>query len=272
MKTKLPTNAYDIDFSNVDNKEGWAFGRPVGINTVAWPRSRTNGLPMAHLWTFLVPEEYRVKGADYVAVSLFQADDHVASIIEDVSRVIIHQMPVENKSAQPFWDSLLQYATNRHPMEVYLEDIIGGGWALIWLTQKEFDGELTAIPSADQCTFPSYQSMDGTSAFQADAPAKYVRMTVRENDPNVGKKLEDFPKKSNEDAYIGIFSDRGQKFDLEKRFLGKTHFGGTANPVQATPAFSPFYLEFEEAFGEANMGGENGQIDLLNDEIDWACG
>ena len=38
------------------------------------------------------------------------------------------------------------------------------------------------------------------------------------------------------------------------------------------PEFSPFYIEFEEEFGDANMSCGNGPIDLLNDQFDWACG
>ena len=55
------------------------------------------------------------------------------------------------------------------------------------------------------------------------------------------------------------------------RFFKENHFGGTAGPCQYTPEFSPYYFEFEEDLGGANMGGGNGQIDLENDQLDWAC-
>ncbi len=52
-----------------------------------------------------------------------------------------------------------------------------------------------------------------------------------------------------------MFSDKGKELKLKERFWGKTHFGGTANLIQSTPEFSPFYIEFEKSFGNSNMGG-----------------
>jgi hypothetical protein len=43
-------------------------------------------------------------------------------------------------------------------------------------------------------------------------------------------------------------------------------------PVQSTPRFSPFYIEFEEYMGGYNFGTGNCQLDFLNVELDWACG
>ncbi len=85
---KKLARAFNIEFSDSNNNQGWCYGRPVGIKTMQWPRSRVNGLPMAHIWTFLVPEEYRVKEENYVAISLFQADDHVAKKVKGVLSVI----------------------------------------------------------------------------------------------------------------------------------------------------------------------------------------
>ncbi len=41
-------------------------------------------------------------------------------------------------------------------------------------------------------------------------------------------------------------------------------------PEQAYPEFGPYYLEFEEDFG--GFSGGNGQLDLQNMALDWACG
>ena len=227
---------------------------------------------MAHIWTFLVPEEYRVKGENYVAISLFQADDHVADKVEGVLNMINDKKEVKRSNAQIFWDSLLEYAKNKHPMEIYLQDIIGGGWVLIWLTKEEFNANTTELPDKDKSVFPNYDSFDGTNCFKQDESPKYVKLILRENDPNIGRKLEDFPDEEDENAYIDMHSDKGEELNLQEKFFGKTHFGGTANPIQSVPEFSPFYIEFEESFGNSNMGGGNGQIDLLNNELDWACG
>ena len=173
---------------------------------------------------------------------------------------------------QKFWNSLLEYAENRHPMEIYMEDGILGGWAMIWLTQDEFNSNLTELPDPDNCINPKHNYHDfDTSCFKQDLPPKYVRLVERENDPNIGRLLGAYPDEEDEDAYIEMYSDKGEELNLSEKFFGKTHFGGTANPVQDTPKFSPYYVEFEEGFGDANMGGGNGQIDLLNNKIDWAC-
>ncbi len=270
------TKAFNVEFSETNQNNGWAFGRPVGIKTVQWPRSRINGVPMAHLWTFLVPEEYRVKGNEYVAISLFQACDgdcvdEGEVEMDDVLNVIDNKERKEESEAQEFWDSLLEYAENRHSQEVYLDDILGSGWVLIWLTEEEFNGESTNLPNEETSIYPDYDTSECMDCFENDAPAEYVQLVEREDDPNTGRPLEDWPDEEDESAYIGMYSDKGKELKLQEKFWGKTHFGGTANPVQATPAFSPFYIEFEEGFGDANMGGGNGQIDLLNSELNWNC-
>lgn len=265
-----PTKAYDLEISDDNQNQGWIYGQPVGIQANQWPRSRTNGLPMAHIWTFAVPEEYRVKGEEYVAISLFQADDHVAQKVENVAKVINDQIEVEEPEAKAFWTQLYEYSKNKHPMEIYMEDMIGGGWAHVWLTEKEFNGDNTQAPQEETAKYPGYESLDGMNAYNQNNPTKYVKLVERKEDPNVGKKLEEYPDKSDSEAYIKMHSEKGEELKLSEKFAVKTHFGGTANPVQSIPSFSPFYIEFEENFGGANMGGGNGQIDLLNDKIDWA--
>jgi len=264
--------AYDLELADKDHGQGWAFGRPVGITTDQWPRSRINGLPMAHLWTILVPEAYRVKGKDLVAISLFQADDHVEDRVDGVEDMIANLTEVNHTDAENFWASLSRYANHRHPQEIYLEDIIGGGWALIWLTKEEFKGEATTLPNKENGIYPDYEIEAWSSTcFAKDEPAQFIKHVVRIDDPNVGKMLDEWADEDDVNAYIPIFSEKGEMLKLD-RFHAKSHFGGTANPIQAIPEFSPFYIEFEETLGDANMGGGNGQIDLLNNEFDWACG
>ncbi|MET0173340.1 MAG: hypothetical protein ABW206_13155, partial [Agrobacterium vaccinii] len=50
------------------------------------------------------------------------------------------------------------------------------------------------------------------------------------------------------------------------------HIGGTMRPVQNIPAFSPYYVEFDEYFGGYNFGGGNAQLDFRDMKFDWACG
>ena len=264
--------AYDLEITDKNHGQGWAFGRPVGIITDQWPRSRSNGLPMAHLWTILVPEPYRVKGQDFVAISFFQADDHTADTIDGVKDSLTNLTEVNHTDAENFWVSLSRYANHRHPQEIYLEDIIGGGWALIWLTEAEFHGESTPLPDRDNSVYPNYAVEEwGSTYFITDKPAQFIKQVTRTDDPNIGKALTEWADEDDENAYVPMLSTKGDVLKLD-RFHAKNHFGGTANPIQAMPEFSPFYIEFEEEFGDANMGGGNGQIDLLNDQFDWACG
>ncbi len=267
-----PTKAFNIELTDQNQQQGWAFGRPAGISANQWPRSRTNGLPMAHLFTLLVPEEYRVQGPEFVAISLFQADDHVADEVKGVRKAFGGHKAYPKDGADIFWKTLLSHIENRHPQEKYMEDIIEGGWALIWLTEAEFKGKKTDLPNEKTCVYPEYESDDGMNAYDHDQKGQFVVLGERDDDPNVGRPLEDWPDEDDPEAYIPMHSDQGEKLKLSQRFFGQNHFGGTASPVQATPEFSPFYIEFEEDLGNANMGGGNGQIDLLNSVLDWACG
>nr|MDX8322507.1 hypothetical protein [Agrobacterium sp. rho-8.1] len=42
------------------------------------------------------------------------------------------------------------------------------------------------------------------------------------------------------------------------------HIGGTMRPAQNIPAFSPYYIEFDEYFGGYNFGGGNAQLDFCD--------
>lgn len=50
------------------------------------------------------------------------------------------------------------------------------------------------------------------------------------------------------------------------------HIGDTMQPIQTTPRFSPYYVEFNEHLGGFNFGSGNCQLDFLNMQLDWACG
>ena len=266
------TEAFDLEFTDSNKGQGWVFGRPVGIGPDQWPRSRITGIPMAHIWTVLVPEAYRVKSKDLVAISFFQADDYVASRTEGVEEMIDDPQN-QNQTPTDFWSSLRRYALARHPHEIFFKDDIGGGWALLWLTQEEFDSLPTSLPDKDSSLPPNYEldEFNGGGCFTHDKPARFIEQVKRQDDPNIGKPLNEYPSEDDPDPYVTMYSKQGDLMGLE-RFSVKNHFGGTANPIQAMPEFSPFYIEFEENFGGANMGGGNGQIDLLNDQFDWACG
>jgi hypothetical protein len=66
-----PDTAHTID-DDAEGDDGHRNGRPPGLSVDQWPRSRTHGLPMAHLFTVRVPAQYRCAGPDLVALSVFR--------------------------------------------------------------------------------------------------------------------------------------------------------------------------------------------------------
>ena len=138
---------YIVSFDE-NGGDGWAFGRPAGIETYQWPRSRVNGLPMAHLFTIRIPEEYKVKKKfDYISV--FQSDDHVAVEIEGV-REVIERVKLLRTQKGAFWDGLIKYARNKHKGEIYSEDLLEAGWCLVYLTKEEFNKGTCELPDEEE--------------------------------------------------------------------------------------------------------------------------
>ena len=106
-----------------------------------------------------------------------------------------------------------------------------------------------------------------------------IRWMPRAQDPNAGKAPEDPQLGAKTSGYRPSHYWEGGVVETEHYRTHPwvaghkpDHIGGTMQPVQGTPEFSPFYVEFEEYFGGYNFGGGNCQIDFLNMKLDWACG
>jgi hypothetical protein len=266
MDVPLPDAAYRVEFDR-EGRDGHAFGRPPGLRATQWPRSRVNGLPMAHLFTVRVPAPYRCAGAELAGLSVFQADDHVSRKLAGVADVFAGgDPPAHGPAADAFWSALVGYARGgRHQRERYREDGIGGGWAWIWLTDTELAGPPGALP--DPATRePEYHSQDGVDAWRADRTAAPLRVVARDSDPNVGKRPDD-----PESGYVDMDSEEGDRLGLSDRFFGQCHFGGTATPPNGGADHGPFFFAFHEELGDANLGGGDSpaRIDLATDLIDW---
>lgn len=278
---RLPTEAFEIEISDMDHQEGWTAGMPAGISHQQWPRSTYYGYPLPHRFTVKVPREYRVKGDEFIAVSVFFGSDEpyqqYRKKYQGVEQVFANPTLSPEQEKSPFWQGLLAYIQNPHPMERRMKDILGQSWALIWLTKEEFQAPLSDFPSHASSLYPGFSIEEmnkdeiGTNCFSDYDDPHYIRMSIRKGDVNVGRSMEEFEDIDDPNHYIPIFSEEGKKFQLNQYF-GSNHIGGTANPYQGYPEFSPFYIEFEEEMGGMNMGGGNGQIDLLHDMVDWACG
>ncbi len=281
-------NAYDI-LNSPRGKDGWHGGMPPGIKSAQWCRSRVSGLPMKHLFTVRVPEEYRAKGENLVALSVFQ--DLTEKSVPGVAESFARKKVSAKLLSIPFWKNLSDYLEQRHKQEVFVKDGVRNGWAWIWLTEKEFTAPACEPPALDM--LDARAKIEIRKDFLGEPKIKKLKLSPRKGDVNVGKKLIEFPKwetalavknrkvsdlsqeeikKIVEKEYIPMHSELGKELKLE-RFWSHAHFGGTASPAQGEPPFSPIYLEFDESLGNPNLGGDGAcQIDLLKNKLSWACG
>src|SRR6266496_475732 len=178
MDLPAPDTAFDIVIDD-GGTDGHALGRPPGLDPASWPRSRVNGLPMAHLFTVTVPAQYRCAGPDLVGLSAFQADDHVSAPVPGLPEVVAGgRPPGHDPGAEPFWAAVAAYARARHPHELYVEDDIGGGWAWLWRRADELAAGPGPLP--DEATrLPGYVTYDGADAWRADQPPRPLHLQAR---------------------------------------------------------------------------------------------
>lgn len=271
--SKIPNNNSSIiEGASIPDRpvDGWAGRCGPGIPWENWPRDSEIHSPMFHVLTIRVPQEYRQKSDEFVALSFFQgyAD-------QDKPNPLIH---------------LLSYEMIPHPQFTELTDIIDGKFGFIWLTEEEFsagplypgegyDVSLERNHSNDGITdwedgdsISNYIPVnDGPNAWEdEDGISNYVpAWVVERDDPQGGKR----PNEYDEDGYISGMTDDSDWYDeLYDKLYSYSHFGGTCFPTQSTPELTPFYLELEEYPG-MNLGGDgNLQLDLKTNVFDWACG
>lgn len=310
-------HAYDLEIQHRSIPEdgprghGWCFGLPPGIRPAQWPLDPTNGYPLSHGFTLLLPEDYRVHGPDIVALSFFAiACDHNdggPASVEAISRFFENfsagMAAPEDPQLAVFWEAERQ----RHPRLHRMEDLLGCPYAVILLTQEEFDGPLCAPPAIaphalrDQVPAPAWLTVGAAAAFwgydSVDEPPmeqghyqtqlgeqprrdpayhRALAWTARRNDPNAGHAPLESP--GEDDAYQREFYWEGGVFTREsyrERDWAQghlpNHIGGTMRPVQAIEdGISPFYVEFEEYLGGYNFGSGNGWLDFQNMRFDWS--
>lgn len=230
---------------------------------------------MVHLFTVLLPDEYRVNGEKRVALSVFQADDHASVKVEQVVAAF-EGGAIEESGA--FWDDLRAYIAHPHPEENYAKDLIGGGWAWVWMTEDEFDKGQGKPLNASR--LEGYETVDGMNAWDHSRKAEHLALVERD-DPNVGYPLTRFAAWLDElgvdevpeqpwPTYVPMFSELGERIGLDKLFDHGCHLGGTSSTGQNLPRFGPAYVEWTEAFG-GNLGGGTAQFDLKAGKLEWQC-
>lgn len=310
MSLAPPTTAYDLELLKTaparaaDSDHGWCYGLPPGISESQWPLSPYDGYPMQPCFTLKLPEQYRTKGAEFVALTMFADQQHdEPREVETIAEYLASESSERpaDSNLLPFW----LYKQNRHPMEFRMKDIIDHNFAAIWLTAAEFAGPLCQPPhlagnallqenppppwlekgsarAAFDLQIGSYDNVDEIAnkywyrlfgrVPEIGHHAYGVAIAVRDGDPNVGRPPRDkLLHKDELGSYVAPYSKDAERFELEK-LSGRNHLGGTMFPCQWTPKYSATYLEIEEHFGGFNFGGGNAQLDLETMEFDWACG
>ncbi|MFI1225688.1 MULTISPECIES: hypothetical protein [unclassified Streptomyces] len=247
---------------------GWCGGRAPGIEPAGWPRSPVTGLPMTHVITLELPEDYRRKGADLVAIAFFHADDHVADDIEGVAELLEGTAPTAEQAADPFFAAVAATAAARHPRQQDLEDLIGGAHALLWLTAEEFAAPRVDPPADIRPAGLGDRYSRGQNAWDDSAPETTVWLGERTGDPNTGIA----PSEDGAGGYAAAWSSDDEKLEaFWSSVEGISHLGGTVMPCQGMPdGLTPYVFELEDGVGGLNLGGGIAQIDLESDVFDWA--
>lgn len=311
----MTIHAYDIEMLHrpadrlaADN-QGWCFGLPPGIGQEQWPLDPNTGYPLMHGFTLLLPDDYRVHGPEHVALSFFAlAIDHFEEsndALQAFFKTPGEQAP-EDSELLPFW----QAKQSEHPRLYRMEDILGGAYAVILLTQAEFDGPLCEPPRfhgnrlLSALPVPRWLEIGAAGAFcgngdhpdfsapietsyilkqLGEVPAneltfnRALRWSARSSDPNAGKSPRE-GRAAQETGYTSFFYWQEGEIKTENYRIHdwaqghqRNHIGGTMRPIQGVPEFSPCYIGFEEELGGYNFGGGNAQLDILEMKFDWAC-
>jgi hypothetical protein len=289
---------------------GWCFGLPPGISPGQWPLDPSTGYPLVHGFTLRLPPDYRCHGRDVAGLSLFacchEHSDGGTAPDQAIASVMSGATAPDDARYLPFWNAV----RNCHPRLFRMADVLGDSFAVLLLREAELNGPLCRPPdiaaaSALSChATPQWIAagggrayFDGQMSYGGTAQRDFIhqilggipdirpdwnralRWRARADDPNAGKAPEDrFAAKENSGYQQPYYYEGGVAAPANFRKQAWTadhardHIGGTMQPMQATPRFSPFYVEFEEYLGGYNFGGGNGQLDFLNMQLDWACG
>lgn len=238
---------------------GWTGDRGPAIDPASWPRGPLTGLPMFHAITLRLPEEYQRRGPEFPAIAFFQGEGQFAEELD--------------READPDDPFLRDLATSvSHPRQTVYEDIIGGRFALLWLTEQEFAGGPTAPPADPRRDGEHGDDDEGPNAWDEFGHPTSPVFLVERDDPNAGKAPVEYGDDSD---YTAPYDPSTHDYHpwVEPLELFVNHLGGTAFPVQGVPdGLTPYYLELVELPG-MNLGGDgNCQIDLESGVFDWACG
>jgi len=229
--------AYDITVSDeaarvpgrpVPLPAGWAGPQGPAIDPLTWPRSLRTGQPMHHRFTLWLPPEYRRRGEDLLAVSVFQWNDAYYA-----------RGPAAPEAVAP-----------THPHLHLADDGVDQVFALLWLTEAEYAGVRTGRPTPDAA--PADGEDDPGGELLPYAPVGPIWLVERD-DPNAGVAPVEYPE--DDDEYLDI-EDKYDAFAME-------HLGGTCmDPNSTREDLSPWYVEVNRLGGINHGGDEDIAFDL----------
>lgn len=270
---------------------GWCFGLPPGIKPEQWPLDPDNGYPLVHGFTILIPEDYRCRGPEIVALSFFGTPEDMdigegGPFIDENIRAALSVGAAE--PTEPDLKFLWLDRQRAHPRLYELNGVHDARYAVILLTRSEYSGDFCPPPTLrpnsyrDKIDPPLW--LESGAAFavasittdtrllrvlggqpsEGHSFNRALRFRTLEDDLNAGKEPRD-PFSLDETGYEDCFYETAgklERYEWAKR-TSWIHFGGTMRPGQCIPAFSPFYLEFEQYLGGFNFaGGGTAQLDL----------
>jgi hypothetical protein len=214
---------------------GWEYGLPPSLTAETWPRHRSNGLPLVHGFTIRVPDSYRVRGADRVALSYFHPGESESYPVTAQLQTRIHailggQAPNSSEAAQPFYRALAAHARARKPHVQWFTDLLHDTHAIIWHTEAELAGPRCPRPDDPLPAGLDPETMRLGEAVESAQPLMFI---------------EHAPE------YLTI------------------QFGPPLYWIQSeAEGFGELTLQITDGVGHASG---NCQIDLEHALLDWAC-
>jgi hypothetical protein len=237
----VPGDESQADESQAD--AGWEHGLPPGLTAAEWPRHRGSGLPLMHGFTLRVPESFRARGKERVALSYFHPGDSESyssqrALCERVQQVLGGAALEGAETDEPFWQALAAHAASNHPATVYMRDILDHDHAIVWHREEALNGSRCPRPE-----MPLPEGIDGRA------------MHFEER----------------------VAGEQPLRFAAEEPERVHIQLGWPLHPVQADEdelrdqGFGDRVMEIETDVGGANYGDGNCQIDLDSGQLDWAC-
>ncbi|GAB3153726.1 hypothetical protein GCM10027290_47060 [Micromonospora sonneratiae] len=229
---------------------GWADPAGPGIDVRTWPRSPRTGQPMIHCFTLWLPEAYRRRGPDLVAVSVFQWNDdcYFKEPLPEVEAAFAGRRVDVVQPDHPFWAELAE--SRRHPQLQLADDGVASLVAMVWLNETELNGPRVARPTAA----PEFADGEAETMHLRQRYGVFGPLwLVTRDDPNAGVAPVPFPEDGG--AYVDV-PDRWDIFHDE-------HLGGSDMcPDGVREGLSPWYIEVNRLGGLSHGGDQDLALDL----------